>query len=254
MTTHLHRHGLVRVAQSTAGLLLFVVLWEVGALLAHSPTVFPGAIDTARAACALLAEGYLADFLATALRALSSWLVALALGVLIGLLLAATSAYDFSQGVLALLRSLPAFMLVTIPVAMGLGGELSRLLTTAAAAFLIISDECASSLATVPQDRIELARLYGGSRWFIVRRILLFEALGRAVVPAARTSVGIAFVVTIVCETLVIPRTGVGARLLTALSALEMPAVYAFLLLTGAVGLALNVVVDALARRLVYWT
>jgi len=235
--------------------MLFLLGWQVAATITHAPSVFPGPLPTIRAAGELLAAGYSEDLAATALRAVGSWVLALLIGVPVGLILGLSrSAHDLSHGVVAFLRSLPAFMLITIPVAIGLGGEISRIATITLASVLIIIDECAESLVTLPQDRVELIRVYHGRFWFILTRVLIFEALGRAVVPVARTTIGISFIVSIVCETLLTPQLGVGARLLTSLTALEMSSVYAFLLLTGTVGLILNAGVHFLARRVIFWT
>jgi len=192
---------------------------------------------------------------ATILRATGSWLLALSLGVPVGLVLGlSTAARDLTRGVLAFFRSLPAFMLVTIPLALGVGGEASRIAIITLASLAIVVDECAESLATISQDRIDLVHAYRGGFWFVLTRVLVFEALGRAVVPAARTTIGISFIVAIVCETLLIPSHGVGARLLTSLSGLETASVYGFLLLTGVAGMLLNSGVYYLARRVIFWT
>lgn len=238
-----------------AGVILFLLAWQVAAAIMHAPSVFPGPVPTIRATGDLLSAGYSEDLAATALRAIGSWVLALLIGVPLGLMLGLSRwGHDLSHGVVAFLRSLPAFMLITIPVVLGLGGEISRIATITLASLLIIVDECAESLVTLPQDRVELIRAYRGGFWFILTRVLIFEALGRAVVPVARTTIGISFIVAIVCETLLIPSSGVGARLLTSLTALEMASVYAFLLLTGAAGLTLNSGVHFLARRIIFWT
>jgi len=245
----------LRAALPLAGVILFLLAWQVAAAITHAPSVFPGPVPTIRAAGDLLSAGYSEDLAATALRAIGSWVLALLIGVPLGLMLGLSRwAHDLSHGVVAFLRSLPAFMLITIPVVLGLGGEISRIATITLASLLIIVDECAESLVTLPQDRVELIRAYRGRFWFILTRVLIFEALGRAVVPVARTTIGISFIVAIVCETMLIPPSGVGARLLTSLTALEMASVYAFLLLTGTVGLILNTGVHFLARRIIFWT
>jgi len=245
----------LRASLPLAGVILFLFAWQVAAALADAPSVFPGPVPTMRAAGDLLSAGYSRDLAATALRAIASWVLALLIGVPLGLMLGLSRwAHDLSHGVVAFLRSLPAFMLITIPVVIGLGGETSRIATVTSASLLIIIDECAESLVTLPQDRVELIHAYHGGFWFILTRVLIFEALGRAVVPVARTTIGISFIVAIVCESLLIPASGVGARLLTSLTALEMASVYAFLLLTGTAGLILNSGVHYLARRIIFWT
>jgi len=245
----------LRTALPLAGVVVFLLAWQLAAAITRAPSIFPKPIPTIRAAGDFLSAGYFEDLAATGLRAIGSWVLALFIGVPIGLMLGLSRwANDLSQGVVAFLRSLPAFMLIMIPVALGLGGEISRIATITLASLLIIIDECAESLLTLPQDRVDLIRAYRGRFWFILTQVLIFEALGRAVVPVARTTIGISFIVAIVCETLLIPPSGVGARLLTSLSGLEMASVYAFLLLTGTAGLILNSCVHFLARRIIFWT
>lgn len=245
---------LARLGLPLAGAILFLIAWEIAARTAQAPSVFPGSLRTMRAASELLSTGYSIDLAATALRALGSWCLAILLGVPLGLMLGLSHwAYDLSRGVVAFLRSLPAFMLVLIPLVLGFGGETSRIGIITLASLLIIVDECAESLVTLPPDRIELLKVYGGGYWFIITQVLLYETLGRAVVPAARTTVGISFIVSIVCESLLIPPSGVGARLATSLTVLDMAPVFAFLLLTGTVGLLLNSGIHCLARRAIFW-
>jgi ABC-type nitrate/sulfonate/bicarbonate transport system permease component len=236
------------------GMLLLMGCWQVGALAARNGDVLPGPAATAIAMRHLLEGGYAADLLATIGRALGAWLTALAVGIPIGLLLGLSrSAHDLSRGVLSFLRSLPAFMLITIPIALGIGGETARIMTISFASFLIIADETAESLLNIPMDRVDLVRVYRGGSWFILTRVLFFEAIGRTLVPVARTTVGISFVVTIVCESLVTPTHGVGARLLTSLSALDLASVYAFLLVTGLAGWLLNAAIHTASQRIVFW-
>src|SRR5262245_12899089 len=110
------------------GVLLFLCLWWGVSAVVNAPTIFPGPVVTLTSAITLLGEGYWKDLLATAARALIGWLLSVLLGVPIGLLLGiAPIVYAFSRGVMAFLRSLPAFMLVSLPIALGYGGEGARL-------------------------------------------------------------------------------------------------------------------------------
>lgn len=243
-----------RAITGLCGILAFLVGWQLAAMAAHDSGALPTPAATARAIASLLAGGYASDLLATIARALAAWLLALCVGVPLGLLLGLSrSAYDLSRGMLSFLRSLPAFMLITIPVALGFGGEIARIATISFASFLIITDETAESLLKIPTDRVDLVRVYRGGTWFILTRVLFFEAMGRTLVPVARTTIGISFVVTIVCESLVTPTHGVGARLLTALSALDLASVYAFLVVTGVAGWSLNSGIHMISQRVVFW-
>ena len=145
-------------------------------------------------------------------------------------------------------------MLITLPVALGLGGEISRVGTTTFACMVIAIDMTAEAVVRRSRDRSDLFRVYGAGRLFTATRLLIFETLGQVIVPLARNMVGLAIIVTIVCETLVNPRDGVGARLVTALGEADLTRVYAFLLLTGVTASLLNYLTVVAARRLIYWT
>ena len=244
-----------RLWMPLGGIVLFFCAWWGASAIASAPSILPGPVSAMRSAVRLLQEGYWKDLLATSSRALAGWLLSILLGVPIGLFLGVSPVlHAFSRGVMAFLRSLPAFMLISLPIALGYGGEGARIATIVFANVLIVIDQCAESLLTLARERFDLIRAYRGSLWFILSRVLLFEALGRAVVPVARTTVSISFIVAIVVESLVTPSDGVGARLLTSLAGLDMASVYGFLLMTGIVGLGLNSGIHFLARRIIFWS
>lgn len=232
-----------------------VVFWQIAAFLVADSTSLPGPLATLIAAWNLLAGGYWCDLLATSGRAVSAWVLALVLGVPTGLVLGLVpSLYDSGRPVLAFLRSLPSYLLITLFVVAGYGGELARVGTAALASAWIIADECAESLRTLPPDRINVLRAFRASPWFILTRSLVFEALGRTIVPAARTTIGICFVVTTVVEALAIPTYGVGARLLSFFAVANMAPVFGFLFLTGLAGVLLNTAIHRVARTLIFWS
>lgn len=237
------------------GLAGLYVVWKLIAIAVNASNILPSPEATFASAYKLILTGYWRDLLATAERTFASWSLALIIGIPFGLVLGLfRRAHDAVSPLLSFLRSLPAFMLITIPVAIGQGGEIARIGTVTFACALIVVDACAESLVTLPIERLDVLRAYRAGTWFLLTRVMFFEALGRAIVPSARTIVGIAFISAIVCESLVTPAQGVGARLLTSLASLDMPSVYAFLLLTGLTGLALNVIVQSLARKIIFWT
>src|SRR5207253_7507698 len=106
-------------------------------------------------------------------RACAAWVLALAVGVPTGLLLGRfEKLYDSSRAVLAFLRCMPAYMLITVPISFGYGGEFARIATAAIASAWIISDECAQSLRTLPRDKIEVLQAFRAGNWFIASRLL----------------------------------------------------------------------------------
>lgn len=244
-----------RIWLPIAGVGAMLVVWQVAALVARDAMILPGVEATVAAAWKLLAGGYWRDLLATSARACVAVVLALAIGVPTGLFLGwSEKLYDSFRAVLSFLRCLPAYLLIVVFAAVGHGGETARVATAALASAWIIADECAESLRTLPPDRIDVLRAFRASDWFILTRALFFEALGRTIVPSAKTAVGICFVVTTVVEALAIPTYGVGARLLSFFAGAELAPVFGFLLLTGLAGVVLSTLVHRTARTVIFWS
>ncbi|MEY2508799.1 MAG: hypothetical protein QOH01_3128 [Verrucomicrobiota bacterium] len=240
---------------SILGVVTTLLIWQAVAFAAGDAGTLPGPVATVIAAWKLLIGGYWRDLLATSTRACVALLLALVVGVPSGLVLGwSQRLYDSFRGVLSFLRCLPAYLLIVVFAAVGHGGETARIATAALASAWIITDECAESLRTLPSDRIDVLRALRAGNWFILSRALFFEALGRTIVPSAKTAVGICFVVTTVVEALAIPPYGVGARLLSFFAGAELAPVFGFLLLTGLAGVVLSAVVHGTARKIIFWS
>lgn len=237
------------------GIMLLFLVWQLASYAASVPSILPSPIACVRSSVDMLLHGYWRDILATSIRAVSGWLLAVSLGVPVGLTLGYfRKLYACFNGPLSFLRSIPAFILLLIPTALGLSGELVRMSTIAFTGFLITADECAGAMMSMPPDRIDLVKTCGGRSWHVLTKVVIFEAFGRTVLPSAKTTLSICLIVTIVVESFSIPENGVGARLLTAMSGVEMAAVYGFILLTGALGFVLNALVSYTASRIIFWT
>lgn len=239
----------------TLGLFAFAMIWQLASAVSKTPEHFPGFFETSRVAITLLNEGYWKDFAATAGRATVGWLLGMCIGILLGVAAGSSLVvWDHLRPVLAFVRNIPAFLLITIPLGFGVTGEPARVLVIFAAVCWIVIDECSESMVRRPSDVREVLLAKRHSHWFITQKILFFEVLERAFVPASRTTAAIAFVVAVVVESLAIPSHGVGARLLTFLAAADMRPVFAFISLTGITGVLLSQSINTLARRLIFWS
>jgi taurine transport system permease protein len=237
-----------------AGLVVLGIVWELLAEAVHQTDVFPSATKTLEGAVALIKSGFGWDVGATVARSISGWLISVALGVSIGVVIGSTkTTFEGSRPILAFLRCLPAFLLISVPISMGSSGEFARLSVVALASAWIITDECAHAVASIRQDKSDVLATFAASWWFRVRKIYLFEALAKALLPAARTSAAICFVIATVVESLAIPKFGVGARLLSFLGSADATGAFAFVLLTGLAGVAVSGVLDWVARKFIYW-
>jgi len=236
------------------GVLALLLMWEAAAHFVGRFEIFPSATQTSIAALSLLKSGFGWDLLATVARAVAGWLLSIVLGMTTGVLIGSIPAFHAaSRPILAFLRCLPAFLLISIPLSMGLGGEYARISVIALASAWIIADESAESVARIATDKEDILLALKASWWFRVRKVLFFEALGRAFLPSARTSAAICFVIATVVESLAIPHYGIGARLLSLLAVADAPGAFGFLLLAGFAGVGVSYALDGFSRKIIFW-
>ena len=228
--------------------------WEIASHVVARYDIFPSATQTCAAALSLFRAGFGLDLFATVMRAVAGWLISMVLGMTIGVLIGSVpTLHAASRPILAFLRCLPAFLLITIPMSIGFGGEFARLSVIALASAWIIADESAESVARIATDKEDILKALNAGWWFRVRKVLFFESLATAFVPSARTSAAICFVIATVVESLAIPRYGVGARLLSLLAVADASGAFGFILLTGFAGVGVSYALDAVSRKLIVW-
>lgn len=239
---------------SFIGVVVALIVWEVASMVFGNPRTFPGALRAGHFAIGILSDGFGHDLFVTSVRAVSAWLVGLGLAYPCGLLLGSCPPIHASvRPLTAFLRAMPAFLLITIPIALGFGGEASRIGVTALAVAVIVIDQCADGVGRVNTARTETIMSLGAGWLLRLRFHLAWEVFGSVVAPAARATLGIAFIIVIVNESLVIPDHGVGARILNYLGSNDLGPAAGFLLLVGAVGVLLNELIVHLMRALVFW-
>lgn len=239
---------------SIVGVICALLVWEGCSIAFGNPRTFPGAIRAGNFSIEILSNGFGKDLLATIARSLASWLVGLILAYPFGLVLGSFPLVHAAlRPLTAFVRAMPAFLLIAIPIAIGCGGEISRISVTATAVAAILIDQCADGVGRTNTARSETMFSLGGGWWFRLRFQLAWEVFGNVIAPAARSTLGLAFIVIIVNESLVIPDHGVGARILNYIGSNDLGPSTGFLLLVGTVGILLNELIVLIMRRLVFW-
>lgn len=188
----------------------------------------------------------------TAWEVLAAFLVALPVGLLLGFLLAEVPLLgslfrplvNFLFGVPKSIF-LPVFILVfgvSIPQKIAFG-----VFTTI---FVLITGGIAA-VQSVPRELITVSRVYGASRGQIIREIYL-PAMAPILLESARLAMVFNITAVLLCE-IYGARDGIGYRIAAWGENLQMPQLYAALVIVAAAAVAVNEALRAVERRLGAW-
>jgi ABC-type nitrate/sulfonate/bicarbonate transport system permease component len=190
--------------------------------------------------------------LASLRRAGISWVLALGVGTLLGLLLGLSRvARDLLDPLLNALRAVPLF--AWLPLALvwfGIGEGSARALIFLGALWPIVV-AVGDSTSRVPRAHVETARMLGTPPRALWRRVYLPSALPE-VVTGLRLSLTLAWTVVIVGE-LSGTTEGVGAMMFAARETARTDQVIVGILVFAVVGLVADLLLRAVARRWVRW-
>jgi len=237
-----------------AGILGFLAAWEalvragrLDATLVPAPSTVAGAL-----AELLRRPEVLTSLGVTAWEALAAFLVALPVGLAVGFALAEMPMLS------ALLRPLvnflfgvpksiflPVFILVfgvSVPQKIAFG-----VFTTI---FVLIMGGIAA-VQSVPRELVTVGRVYGASRGQIVREIYL-PAMAPIVLESARLGMVFNITAVLLCE-IYGARDGIGYRIAAWGENVQMPQLYAALVIVAAAAVAVNEALRSVETRLGAW-
>lgn len=139
-----------------------------------------------------------------------------------------------------------------ISVWFGLGDVAKVVFLSLAALVPVVVNTC-DGIRTVPPGLLEVARVYGFTRWQTVTQVVLPAAL-----PAIFTGVYLALIyswlATIGAEYLLVAGKGIGNTLIEGSEHFQMDLVIFGMVVIGTVGWLMNASARALERRLARWT
>lgn len=200
-----------------------------------------------------LTSGTLSGEIGTTLETyVQGFALAIVVGVVLGIVIGSSpTLLDAFSGVIEFLRPIPAVAL--IPVAtlyFGLGAPMIRFVIAYAAVWPIL---IATLYGVRGGDRLlhDVARTSGVGRAGRLVRVTLPAALP-SIATGIRVSASIALLVGVTAEYLY-ATGGIGAYMQLQEGAFALPEMYAAVVLVGLLGYAINVVLRAAQRRVVFW-
>jgi NitT/TauT family transport system permease protein len=228
------------------GLLFLLVLAGVWELLVDSDAVsyqfLPAPSEIARSAERLAASGDLGrNVLHTVTVTLIGWVIAAAIGISLGIVLASSRrTWRFTAATVEVLRSLPAVSF--IPVAILIFGfsinmELVVIVFISQWPVLINTIDGVRSVSPTHRDLARVMHLSHPDRF---RKIVLPSA-GPSIIVGLQLALGLALALAIVAEMLGNPH-GIGYALQAQLQSLQPANLFAYVIVTGILGVILNAV------------
>ena len=247
----MRRHERLIVAAAILGLL---ALWEVLARIGRiDATLAPAPTTIVESLVRLLGRPEVRASLAvTGWEILAAFLIALPTGLLLGFLLAEVPVLG------ALVRPLVNFLFgvpksIFLPVfILVFGVSIPQKIAFAVftTIFVLVLGGIAA-VQSVPRELVLVSRVYGASRAQIIREIYL-PAMAPILLESARLGMVFNITAVLLCE-IYGARDGIGYRIAAWGENLQMPQLYAALVIVAALAVAINEVLRAIETRLGAW-
>lgn len=244
-----------RILEMVLGPVLLILIWW----LAYAnewvnkdllPSPFATLADTGRT---IIAGNMLHDFTQTLIRVGYSIGIAGVFGVPMGIALGAKeSIYRSVEFVIDFFRSTPATAMFPLFLLLFGLGDLAKIAVATFAAWLVILFNVAYGVMNARQTRMLAARSMGATNLRIFRDVVFFETLPQTFV-GLRNAVSIALVVIIVAEMFIGASDGMGHRIIDAQISYQLTDMYGSILVAGAMGYGLNLILLILEKQLIHW-
>lgn len=203
---------------------------------------------------------------ASVLRILPGFFMVFLVGIPAGLVLGYfTGVYRTLEGPLDFWRSIPPIAVLPIcfflfqdtgePWLFGLlkTGDQARIASVVFGCLPILVFQVADTMRNIPIERRDFAIQIQASAWFKFRRLLLYELMP-AMFLSLRTVISFSVIIIVAGEMAWGAGKGLGDRIVWTRSAeTGLPASYAFALIAGVIGYAVNVLLRWMEKRAVHW-
>ena len=235
--------------------LILAAWWLVTACGWVQPIILPSPKAVASTMIELFSSGgLLRDLAVTGGRVVAALIIAAVVGIPIGLFFGYKKRfYEMVEGPLHALRSVPATCLFPLLLIVIGVGEKSIVTLAAYPCLLILMVNSATGAGLAEPSRVRQGKILGLSPFKLVTEVLFFEALPH-ITAALRTSVSYALVLVVAVEMFIgVGQDGLGRKIFDYQSGFRIPETYSEIIVTGALGVGLNLIITLLEKRLLRW-
>jgi ABC-type nitrate/sulfonate/bicarbonate transport system permease component len=193
-----------------------------------------------------------ADILPSLERMLTGWLLAVVLGVGLGVLLGRLPAVlDYVDPLIQFFRAIPPPALIPVFIVLFKLGPAMRLAVIVCGVIWPILLNSIDGARTVESLRLDVARVFAVTPWQRLRGIIL-PAAGPKIFAGLRVSLAMSIILMVISE-MVGGTDGIGYRLFTAKDSFQLPDMWSVIVLLGLLGYTFNALLIALERHVLAW-
>ena len=218
-----------------------------------SPIFFPSPLRALAVLQRRLADGSLwLPLAATSLRMIVGWLLASAIGIILGAAIGSSSlARDLLNPTLEFIRPLPASAVIPVAILfLGLSNEMSVTVVAFGAIWPVLLASV-HGFSSVSSELTNVSQVLGFGRWDFLRKIAFPSALPD-IVAGLRVSLAVALILAVVTE-MQSSLAGLGWEIFSAQRFYRSADLYAGLVLLAVLGSIANHLILLLERRVLRW-
>jgi len=238
------------------GPILLILVWAVASQLQLVDKFFlPDPFTVIKKLIELIESGaILGDLFSTLGRVILSFIIALVIGLPLGLFLGRSEKiYRSVEFIIDFFRSTPATALFPLFLLVFGITDKSKIAVAAFASMLIIIFNTAYGVMHAKKSRVLAAQIMGATKAQIFRWILFWESLPQTFI-GLRSAISLSLVVIIVTEMFIGTTSGLGRKIIDSQITYEISTMYAVILLTGILGYLLNLLFLAVEKRVLHWS
>ena len=229
-----------KVLQTALIALIYLAVWEAVSLLVGKELLLPSPLSTLSRLAVLLTQGesWLYAGL-TLLRIMAGYVI----GVLLGILLAVLTARSaFAEALLSPLRAIVKASPVTSFILLALLWLSSNMVPLVISVLMVVPmiwTATAEAILQTDPRLIEMGKLFGLSRWKIVKKIYVPSVLPQFL-AACTTALGFAWKSGVAAEIIALPKQSIGYMLYQSKLRIETPDLFAWTLMIVALSMLLE--------------
>ncbi len=244
----------MRIGEALIYFIALIVFWETMVRVLEVPAyIFPSALEVGKAFYNGVASGlYILHLRVTMTAVLTGFAIGSSLGLLLGILITTFSIVDrVLYPYIIALQTMPKVAIAPLMIAWFGFGLQSKIVLVAIASMFPTLINTITGIRAADSDRIAMVRALGGTRWQILRYILVPNALP-FIFAGLKTGIVLSVISAIVGE-FVGARTGIGVLILQANFSLDMARVFSLIIVLSLSGVVLSSVIRLVERKVCFW-
>ncbi|MDO8650362.1 MAG: ABC transporter permease [Candidatus Berkelbacteria bacterium] len=235
--------------------IVLLIIWQMIIILGLvSPLFLASPHDVWISFIESLLDGtMLVDISFTLYRVISSFLIAAAIGVPLGLLMGySKKVYTVLEFTVEFFRGIPTTALFPLFLLIFGIGDQAKIAIAAWGAGLIILINSMYGVHLGKELRVKVAKTMKVKGLTMFEKVILPEALPH-IFSGFKVAISISLVIVIVTEMFIGTSTGLGKRIIDAQLVYQTPTMYAAIITTGVIGYSLNKLMMFIESRMVHW-